>query len=393
MKFASALAQEHTPVESATRAVAEVRAELGAHAADLAICHVCGMDGEQAEQVFAHVSHDLAPRNLLCCTAESVVGRDRELERVPGVSLLAGHLPEVQVRPFMLAGEGARDWVTLLSDAGSFRAAINAPDDAKLVLLFAEPSSTPMDDVLAAFNRHLPNLPVVGGLASAGGPPGTNVVGAGNQRSRSGAAGVVLSGKLDARVIVSQGCRPVGTPFNVSSCQRNFIMQLDGKPALPVLRAALEALPTADKQLLRNGVFLGRSVDRESGGDALVRGGYLIRGVLGADPNTHAVAVGDVLAPGDIVQLHVRDATTATEDLELMLAPQEFFGPASALLLFTCNGRGTRLFGHPHADITTVQAALGGVPATGMFCAGEIGPIGGNNYVHGHTASMVVLRA
>ena len=93
------------------------------------------------------------------------------------------------------------------------------------------------------------------------------------------------------------------------------------------------------------------------------------------------------------VRLHVRDAATAREDLELLLAPQEFDSRAAAALLFTCNGRGRAFFGRPHQDVTTLQSALGGpVPAAGFFCAGEIGPVGEKNFLHGHTASIAVVR-
>ena len=104
------------------------------------------------------------------------------------------------------------------------------------------------------------------------------------------------------------------------------------------------------------------------------------------------MAVGDLVAEGELVRLHVRDATTAREDLELLLAPQAFDTKAAAALLFSCNGRGRRLYGEPDGDIAPLQEALGGVPAAGMFCAGEIGPVGGRNHLHGHTASIAILR-
>jgi small ligand-binding sensory domain FIST len=123
------------------------------------------------------------------------------------------------------------------------------------------------------------------------------------------------------------------------------------------------------------------------------RGDYLIRNLLGADRDRGALAVADRMAERERVRLHVRDAVTACEDLELLLAPQEFDSRAAAALLFTCNGRGHAFFGRPHQDVTTLQSALGGaVPAAGFFCAGEIGPVGEKNFLHGHTASIAVVR-
>jgi small ligand-binding sensory domain FIST len=90
----------------------------------------------------------------------------------------------------------------------------------------------------------------------------------------------------------------------------------------------------------------------------------------------------------------VRDAETAREDLELLLSPQPFDSAAGAALLFACNGRGRGLYGVPDGDITPLQEALGGsIPAAGMFCAGEMGPVGEKNFLHGHTASIAIVRS
>ncbi|MDP7383670.1 MAG: FIST C-terminal domain-containing protein, partial [Acidimicrobiales bacterium] len=90
---------------------------------------------------------------------------------------------------------------------------------------------------------------------------------------------------------------------------------------------------------------------------------------------------------GTTLQFHVRDAETATEDLESLLRLVD----ADAALVFTCNGRGHHLFGEADHDARRVSDAVGGGPVAGMFCAGEIGPVGGENYVHGFTASTLFL--
>ena len=141
---------------------------------------------------------------------------------------------------------------------------------------------------------------------------------------------------------------------------------------------------------LRNGIYVGRPAKPGAKG----HGDYLIRNLLGADRDHGVLAVGDVVAMRERIRLHVRDAVTAVEDLELLLAPQEFDGKAEAALLFSCNGRGSQMFGVNDRDLSTLQAALGGsVPVAGMFCAGEIGPVGERNWLHGHTASIAILRA
>jgi len=109
--------------------------------------------------------------------------------------------------------------------------------------------------------------------------------------------------------------------------------------------------------------------------------------VLGADRETGAIAVGDLVEVGTTVQFHVRDAAAADEDLRELLAGQQ----AEAALVFTCNGRGRRLFGTPDHDAGVVTEMLGRVPAAGAFCAGEIGPVGGTSFLHGFTASIALF--
>jgi small ligand-binding sensory domain FIST len=166
------------------------------------------------------------------------------------------------------------------------------------------------------------------------------------------------------------------------------VAELDGRPAVERVEEVLQELDDADRERLGHGIYVGLPVRPDAAG----RGDYLVRAVLGGDRGRGLLAVGDRVAPGTVVRLHVRDAGTAREDLEMLLSPQAFDSRAEAALLFACNGRGRGLYGAPDGDIAPLQAALGGVPAAGMFCAGEIGPVGERCYLHGHTASIAILR-
>jgi small ligand-binding sensory domain FIST len=117
-------------------------------------------------------------------------------------------------------------------------------------------------------------------------------------------------------------------------------------------------------------------------------GDFLVRNVMGFDPANGAIAVNDLVSVGTTAQFHVRDAVTADEELRRLLAGRQ----ADAALVFTCNGRGTRMFDQPHHDADVVHEAFDGAPAVGFFCQGEFGPVGGRNFLHGHTASVVLLK-
>src|SRR5204862_446264 len=163
--------------------------------------------------------------------------------------------------------------------------------------------------------------------------------------------------------------------------------ELAGRPALARLEELVARISEDDRELLSRGLHLGQVIDEHKG--EFGRGDFLVRNVLGADRTSGAIAVGDVCEMGTTVQFHVRDAATADEDLRALLAGED----ADGALLFTCNGRGTRLFGTPHHDAGVLAEALDGAPAAGFFAAGELGPIGGRNFLHGFTASVALFNA
>jgi small ligand-binding sensory domain FIST len=300
--------------------------------------------------------------------------------------VVAARLPGVRVSPFLLVNEL---WASAAADPLEFaRLAPNAAS-AELVLLVADPFSLDAERVLAAFGQHAPRMRLVGGLASAGVRPGSNALLLNDWVARDGGFGIALSGALRADVVVSQGCRPIGPPLEVTRAQGNVVIELDGQPALARAEQVLQGLAEKERSHLQHGLYIGRPV-RPGAGE---RGDYLIRNLLGADRDQGVIAIGDRVTERERLRLHVRDAETAREDLELLLAPQEFDQAAGAVLLFTCNGRGRGLYGRADGDISILRSALGqAVPAGGMFCAGEIGPVGGSNFVHGHTASVAIVR-
>jgi small ligand-binding sensory domain FIST len=316
-----------------------------------------------------------------------VISSEHEVESSPALTVIAASLPGVEVRPFVMVNSA---WVAALEDAEEFARCTPSADGAEVVLVFADPFSFDIERCLASFNRHATGLRVVGGMASAGARPGANALLLNDWIAHEGGVGIALKGALRVDVVVSQGCRPVGPELKVTKADGNLVLELDGMPAVERAEAVLRQLPQAEQALLKNGLYVGRPAKTGASG----HGDYLIRNLLGADRNRGALAVADVMAEQEPIRLHVRDAETAVEDLEMMLSPQEFDSRAAAALLFACNGRGKGLFGTADRDVSTLQAALGGaIPVGGMFCAGEIGPVGERNLLHGHTAAIAIVRS
>jgi small ligand-binding sensory domain FIST len=228
-------------------------------------------------------------------------------------------------------------------------------------------------------------------MASSGRRPGQNVLLRNDQTFSEGFVGLSLGGPVAVETIVSQGCRPIGKPLVITRSRENVIEQLGGKPAMEALRDVVQSMPEPERDLLQNGLFMGRAISeyREQFG----RGDFLVRNVIGADEESGSIALADYVKTGQTVQFHLRDAQTADEDLAMMLEAHKGSTAPAGGLLFSCNGRGTNMFDQPCHDIRAARKSLPETPIAGFFAAGELGPVGGKNFVHGHTASLLLLRA
>lgn len=371
---------------------------------DLALVFVGGDHATQASRIYELVQEQLSPGAMLGVTAQSVIGDDVELENVPGVSVLCASLPGTQLQGFTYrqlphATSSDRDAMRALAEE------IGAAEDSRAVLFFGDPFSVPVGPMVDAVSSlpdvvpGLRRLPVVGGMASAGKVPGQNIITLNDNAMRTGGAGVMIKGNLTLDTLVSQGCRPIGQPMVVTEAKRNVVQGLGGRPAMQVIRDMVDELSQEDRALVSGGLFIGRVVNEYK--DRFGRGDFLIRAVLGVDQGSGAIAVGDSLRVGQTVQFHLRDATTAREDLELLLEAQQLLGPAAGGLLCTCSGRGRRMFSSANHDASLISRQLGAqadpmgakpMPMGGFFAAGEIGPIGDRSFVHGHTASLALFR-
>jgi small ligand-binding sensory domain FIST len=353
----------------------------------LAIVFLSAHFTSETEKIAAELRSRLNPQVLIGCTAEAVIGREHEIEDRPAITLFTAHLPGVSLAPFLLQ---MNDWGPLLLDPAALHQRVGAPGDTRLFIMIGDPFSAPMDDVVQAFNNAYPGIPIVGGMASGALRQFGNALILGDQVHNQGAVGVALAGAIDVDVVLSQACRPIWRPFTVTAAQKNTIFSLEGKPPMAWIQDLIQELSEEERALMQNGMFVGRAVRGTP--ESLGSGDFLIRGVIGVDRQSGAIAIADSVIDGEVIQFHLRDALAAQEDLEMTLIPQMFCEAPGGALLFSCNGRGTKLYDHPDGDISVVRKNLGDIPLAGFFCAGEIGPIGGQNYMHGHTASMAIFR-
>jgi small ligand-binding sensory domain FIST len=356
----------------AADAAALVRTGLAGETADIAFVFLSAEHAADAEQVAAEVERELSPRVLVGASTEAVIGGGREFEGRPAVSVLAASLGSGAARARHLTA----------ADAGLLEVAGPA-------LVVADPYTFPVERLLEEMNESGPAV-AVGGLASGGRGPGEHALLCDGEVHREGAVVVDLSGPVGLRVLVSQGCAPIGPELVVTKAEANVVHELAGRSAYSRLVEIVSGLEPEQAELARRGVLAGLVIDEnriEYGPDD-----YLVRGILGGDPESGAIAVGDVPRVGQTFRFHVRDAATADAGLRAALADGTALpGRVSGGLLFACNGRGTGLFGRPDHDAAATEAALGGAPVAGMFCAGEIGPVGGRTFLHGFTATLALF--
>jgi small ligand-binding sensory domain FIST len=384
LQFATALSRK-TDTEAATRDLADaIRMQIGTTPIDLAFVFFSTHHATKIAMISAMLQKELRAKVCLGCSGEGVIAGSEEIETSAALTVWVACLPEVTVTPLHISVSHLQDQIRMPGwpEPGL---------EDSIFLLLADPFSTPMQEVLSLMTDRYPNGIVGGGLAGGGQDSGENRLLLNDQVFDEGVVGVQLTGPIAVRTVTSQGCRPIGERFVVTRAEQNLIFELGGVSALKRLQDVFESLGGSQRRDAHRALHLGIVIDEH--GSHFERGDFLVRNLIGADQQAGAVAIGDVVQEGQTVQFHLRDAKSASDDLHILLAADRTThrNPPLGALLFSCCGRGEGLFGRPHHDSGVVQERLGPIPTAGFFAQGEIGPVGGRNFLHGYTASVVIF--
>lgn len=383
-RFGDGLAVGPDLEHAAESAVSQALAPLDG-APDLVCVFICGDDPDavtRAGEVAMAVAGDAT---TLGCSASGVIGGSQGVELTSAVSAWAAVLPGVRRTPFALTTIRAPERLVVTGMPEP------RPDD-RIAVLLADPYGFPVDAFVERSADVLGGLPLVGGLADSLRGRAAVRLFLDGEVVPAGAVGVVLGGPLNVATIVSQGCRPIGPPMIVTRAEGNVLYELAGTPAFEKLEQIVAALPAEEQKLAAGGLHIGIAMNEYA--ERHERGDFLVRGVVGGDRDLSAITIGDVVEVGQTVRFQVRDAVTADEDLTRLLRrfrEEDDFGPVEGALLFSCNGRGSSMFASPDHDVLAVRRNLGAAGVGGFFAAGEIGPVGGRNHVHGYTASVLAF--
>jgi small ligand-binding sensory domain FIST len=377
-------------VEAAAEAAGAARAGLDG-GCDLAVIFASGQHLGMAKWLLSEVHERLEPRALIGCGAGGTVAGGREFEESPAVVIWAASLPGAELETMHLTAERDAEGFRLIGLPESLAAPAGGADVDETLIALCDPFSFPAEELLASLERTRPHAPVLGGLASASFAGGAVLWRDGDLHT-DGAVAVRLRG-VEVLPCVSQGAGPVGPEMTITRAEANVIAELAGKPAMERLGEVIASLPDEDRELASAGVLIGLVIDENR--PEYERGDFLVRPIIGADRESGAIAIGEHVRVGQTVRLQVRDAASADEDLrETLRAQAQALGSqgAAGALLFTCNGRGSHMFDVPDHDAAALEDSLG-APTAGFFCAGELGPVGGRNFLHGFTATMAVFPA
>lgn len=357
--------------------------------ADVAYLFLSAEHVSHAEEALARIRMALGSPWVSGCGAGGVIGGRREYEQAPAAALLAGVLPGAAVHGFHLTDADLPD-ADAPPKAWHEAVGVSSVDEPSFVII-ADPFSTPTEKLLAGLDFAYPNAVKVGGLASAARRPGEQILFHGDRVVREGVVGTVLMGDVELVPAVAQGCRAIGEPMRITACDGRLLGGLDDRPVLEALQELLSHESETVRELARRALFLGFEMDPL---EQAAERPWLIRNLLGVDPDSRGVFVGEHLRKGRRVRFFVRDRDTSAEDLGRTLATADLLdaGAPEAALLFSCMGRGRLLYGTPDHDARVFEDHFADVPLGGFFCSGEIGPIGKWTYVHGYTSSFGLIR-
>jgi small ligand-binding sensory domain FIST len=379
--------------ESAIQAWVEgLRAELRAPKVTLGLVFMAPRFFPHAAQVLEILRvHGQIPLLAGCSSGSLIVGAE-ELEETskPGIVVGLYALPGAELKAFHFTQEG----VDAAAGKSGYWAEQTGLDNTQTNgwLVFADPFRLDSEAWLDSWNAAYAPLPVLGGLASGDHAAQMTQVYLNGEVFEEGGVALSVGGQVELSAVISQGCTPIGETWTLTHVDGNLIRQIGNRAAYEVLAETFNSLPTTEQRKSRGNLFVGLAMNEYL--EDFHRGDFLVRNLLGADPQSGVIAVGAMPRSGQTVQFQRRDAAAATEDMAALLARAkerlkdvDIYGGC----LCSCNGRGQGLFGTPNHDAQMIQEGLGPMGLAGFFCNGEIGPVGKRNFLHGYTASLALF--
>jgi len=390
IRAGSGFGRHRDAVEAALEAALMAQEGVGLDHADACVVFATSDAYPAAHGVLHAVRRATGARAVVGCSGAGVLTERGEYEGTgaaddeTAVAVLALASDEVRVTPFLVdETEGLGSAAGTVAGARAFE----GTGGTGLVVTLPDARGLDPRGLLQGIKDAGGPMPVVGGVAA-----GAALFELFNTDAARGAlTGLAVAGRKPV-IGVAQGCEPIGEPYVITRGEDNVVREIAGRPALAVLRGALEGLPGGEARWSSVDVFAGLAINPAK--SPLERGDFLVRALVGGDQTSGAIAVAEPVHVGQTIQFQIRDAGAATRDLADTLR-----GVRGALagrrpafgVYFNCAGRGRGLFGEHDHDVRLIRAELGAFPLVGFFGNGEFAPVGGRNFFHTYTGVLVVF--
>jgi len=252
-------------------------------------------------------------------------------------------------------------------------------DAVHVAVVHGDPRNGQIANLIAQTPDMIGNGYLVGGLSSSQ----THFFQFADELCEGSLSGVVFDGQVPIITGLTQGCSPLGPTHALTECDSNIAISIDNRPALEVMKEDIGEILARDLSRIGGYIFAGFPVADSDTGD------YLVRNLLGIDPSSGALAIGDYLKADSPIMFCKRDGRTAVDDLQHMVNKlnDRAHGEIKGALYFTCVGRGQHMFGEPHRELELISEILGDIPLAGFYANGEIA----GNRLYGYTGVLTLF--
>ena len=253
------------------------------------------------------------------------------------------------------------------------------PSGAYFAVVHGDPANNRIQELIEGLSAQVSSGFVVGGLSSSRDESSQICDGV----TSGGLSGVLFSERVKLATRLTQGVSPLGPRHLVTAANKNIVGSLDHRPALDVMKEEIGEVLARDLRRAAGYIFVGLPVRGSDTGD------YLVRNILGVDPQNNLVAVGEYVDLGDELLFCRRDQQTAEDDLLRMLVAigTQLDAPIRGGVYYSCLGRGQHMFGAPNRELGLIRDALGDFPLVGFFANGEIS----HNRLYGYTGVLTLF--
>jgi len=378
---------------AAKEAIEQAQSELGSDRADfvLMFASVAYPQDRLVKEV-----RSLAGNTMLAgCSSNGVIthGVADEGNFHLGIMMLASD----ELRFDVAIGSGLKDRSFEVGEQLGRELAPHVGEDAQCCIVLADGLTCNFDQLTSGMTVGLSpdtRLPLFGGMAGDNWQMKTTYQYANDQVVEDGVACVVMSGPVKTAWSVNHGCMPLGEELTITKAEGNAILELDGKPALEVMREYLNPDEVKDwgKVVVNLGLGFKASEDMQDYDD------YLIRFMPAKDDTTGAVSLPTEVTVGTPVWMTRRDKqkiATGIEHIADDITAQLKGSPPKFVLQFDCAGRGKMVFREQEKLdlLDDLQRRVGpDVPWLGVYTYGEIGPVGKTDCFHNYTLVLLAIQ-